>query len=87
MIDNIIIGLFVVIVVVLHFGLYRWVKFKVDEGTIISLFKSHEINEPLSTVTISNEINMDSKRVIAVCKKSKDLNESDSGDSWLYKLK
>jgi hypothetical protein len=85
MMDNIIIGLFVVIVIFLHVWLYRWVKFKVDEGTIITLFKNIG-DESLSPTAIASQTNIKSKRVLMICNKSKDLRESDV-DLWRYQPK
>lgn len=86
MIDNIIIGLFVAIVIFLHVWLYRWVKFKVDEGTIATLFKDSEGGkEEFSTDVIASKTSIASHRVIAICNKSNDFSQSDSNDSWRYK--
>ena len=81
--DTIIIGIVVLVALIAHIWIFKWVKFKVDESTIINFIKQHP-DEPICS---SNEISLSASiklaRVTKVCSESKEITAHNSvDDSW-----
>ena len=77
--QKVILGVVILISLCAHIWLYRWMKFKMDEGAIIRYLKdAQEIQEikqdrqiPFEDIALN--ISMDLERVKTVCAKSKEL--------------
>ena len=69
--DQIIIGIVVVVVLGAHWWLYQWVKFKVDEGTIMKFLQESGDHNSCYAEVISSNTSIAIKRVSIVCSKSK----------------
>lgn len=87
MTTEILIGLVVAAIIAGHGWLYRFVKFKMDEATIIEFLQSSDQLSFRSTEAISSDTNLTSERVAAVCSKSKSIKRNaKEKESWRLAL-
>lgn len=83
MADQIIITIVVVVVLGAHGWLFIWVKFKMDEGTIIKFLQQPDDYDSHCTEEISTNTNIPKKRVTSVCSKSQFIKRSSGKtDGW-----
>lgn len=68
MTDILIISSIVVLVILAHYWLYLWVRFKIDEGVIINFIQKSADNA--DSTLIAAQTNLTTERVITVCTKS-----------------
>lgn len=83
MTDNIVLAVVVSVALIAHIWIFKWVRFKIDEATIISFIK--EQTEPTTNKTddIALSTQMSAGRVSKVCNKSKTITLYDqSNDCW-----
>jgi hypothetical protein len=81
--DQIVIGIVVVVVVAAHLWLYRWVKFKIDEGAIIQFLKDASDQPFHSAAAIAAHTNMPIERVQVLCRRSTQIYlHAQGGDAW-----
>lgn len=76
----------VVVAVIAHVSLYRWVKFKIQEGVILQFLRdSAEEGAPdhHHATAIAAHTQLSAERVSAVCAKSKEIiADPEDGQSW-----
>ena len=66
-----------------HWWLYQWVKFKVDEATIMKFLQKSDDNNYCDAEVISSNTSIAIKRVSIVCSKSKIIKKNDNeNESW-----
>lgn len=83
MTERLIIAAFAIGSIGVHWLIYLWVKFKIDEGVIINLFAELHANRALSTQELSTLADIKISRVAEVCKKSKKIKPYfDRNDIW-----
>lgn len=73
---KIIIAIVTLVAVAAHVALYRWVRFKIDEGVVLQFFRdSDEAGQPNchSTGAISTHTSLPPQRIIRVCDRSGEL--------------
>lgn len=86
--DKIIIGIVVMVVVVAHGWLFKWIKLKMDEGTIMKFLQESCDQKYSSSEIISSNTNIKISRVTRVCSKSKTIkrhtftNNPKEKESW-----
>lgn len=81
--DSIIIGIVVLVALIAHIWIFSWVKFKIDESTIINFIKQHPDNTICSSGEISLNTEMKLARVIKVCTESNGITaQSINADRW-----
>lgn len=90
--EKIIIAIIVVVTLAAHYWLYRWVKFKVDEGVVLKCLedaKAVSVDSALSSETIAQQSEIKLARVALVCQQSAKIQRStgahssaDSSASW-----
>lgn len=79
---NIVIALVVCVVIAAHIVLYRWVKFKMDEGVILKFLQQGQ-NTWCSSQVISSSTGITADRVTAVCSKSSAFDKNTvETESW-----
>ncbi|MAA87382.1 MAG: hypothetical protein CME39_06970 [Haliea sp.] len=83
---KIIVALVVIIAVAAHVVLYRWVKFKIQEGVILQFLRdAREDGAPAHhhAVAIAAHTQLSPERVATVCARSKDiLADPQAEHSW-----
>lgn len=83
MIEKLIIAIVVIIAVIAHIWLFKWVKFKVDEGVITNALKQLDHNNAVSSQDIALATKMSEKLVAKVCHKSQQIKKvSQDIDAW-----
>lgn len=81
--DRIIIGVIVTIAIFAHLWLFKWIKFKIDEGTILKCLQESDVYGVHSTESIAANTNMSLARVSSVCRKSKVIKKHEKEkDAW-----
>ena len=84
--SRIIIALVVVVAVAAHIGLYRWVKFKIQEGVILQFLRdAGETGAPdhHHADAIAAHTDISPQRVAAVCGKSPQIHcDPEVENSW-----
>lgn len=81
--DRFIISVVVLVALIAHIWIFKWVKFKIDESTIINFIKQHTSNTICSSDEISSNTDIKLARVAKVCVKSKAIIPSHQGvDYW-----
>lgn len=81
--DIVIICLVVAVAIAAHVWLFRWVKFKIDESVILKFLEEAFGSGVRSSEEISVRTKLKSKRVTAVCRKSKGIHGSaHPEDAW-----
>lgn len=81
--DQIVIGVVVALVVGAHGGLYKWLRFKMDEGTILKFLQDSDAHAFRSSEAISANTNIALTRVAKVCSKSRLIERnSKQKESW-----
>ncbi len=84
--DIIIIAAVVVIALLAHVALYRWVKFKIQEGVILQYLRDEADSgapDHHHTETIAAHTRLAKDRVAKVCQRSRDIRpDPDAVDSW-----
>lgn len=81
--DQIIIATVVVVSLFAHAWLFLWVRFKVDEATIVKLLKQPEKELSHTTASISETTSISTSRVTKACKKSKTIQKVPNEDAWI----
>lgn len=74
--SQIIIALVVLVTIAGHIALYRWVKFKIQEGVILKFLcddKASGAFEPYEADAIAAHTEISAARVTVVCRKSVDI--------------
>ena len=69
--DKILIGFIVAVVLGAHLWLFLWIKFKIEEGSIIKSLKQDKDNNYSNEDAISLDAGITVNRVVTVCTKSK----------------
>lgn len=84
--EEIIIAVVVIVSLAAHYWLYRWVKFKIDEGVVLKCLedaKTASGEAYLSSQSIAQHTQMKLQRVAMVCQQSPKIQPSpESADSW-----
>lgn len=80
--DKIIIVTVVVVALIGHAVLYLWVRFKVDEGTILKFLKEAPEGESHNSESISENTHLSTARVSKACKRSKAIQKNVQDDTW-----
>ena len=84
--SEIIVAIVVVVAVAAHIALYRWVKFKIDEGVILQFLRDAADGgapDHHHADAIAAHTNISAKRVAVVCRKSVDIHpDPDVENSW-----
>ncbi|MEH6558378.1 MAG: hypothetical protein V7459_07820 [Oceanicoccus sp.] len=87
MFDYLIIAIVVIVVISAHGWLYLWVKFKLDEGSILKYLQDSKASDEqlvMDSETISSTLNISQKRVSSVCGKSSHIEElPGSNEHWI----
>ena len=79
---NIVIATVVCVVIAAHVALFRWVKFKMDEGAILKFLQEEE-SKFCSVQTICSSTGITTGRVATVCSKSKSIEKNTmEKESW-----
>lgn len=82
----IIIAVATISIVALHFVLHNFIKFKMDEGTILNVFQISDKEAPetaRTTFALSTYTGLSSERISAVCRRSAKLRRnSQDVESW-----
>lgn len=73
--QKIILACVIVISLIAHVWIYRWIKFKMDEGAVIRYLKDIKVedNSARKVTTVAQLINMSAPRVESVCDKSLEI--------------
>lgn len=83
---KIIIALVVIVSLAAHYWLYRWVKFKIDEGVILKCLedaKTAANAAHLSSESIAQQTQMKPQRIKQVCQQSPKIQPSPGAEqSW-----
>jgi hypothetical protein len=81
-----IVALVVAVVIAAHIGLYRWVKFKIDEGVILQFLRDAResaIPDHHHADAIAAHTKISAQRVAVVCRKSAEIRaDPDMDNSW-----
>jgi hypothetical protein len=84
--SQIIVALVVLVTVTAHIALYRWVKFKIQEGVILKFLRDAReggASEPYQADAIAAHTEISAERVAVVCRKSVDIySDPKVEDSW-----
>lgn len=81
--DQIVIAIVVVIAIAAHVWLYRWVRFKIDEGAIIQFLKDGSDQPCHGGEAIAAHTNIAVGRVSAICERSREIRRyADGEDTW-----
>ena len=87
--SEIIVALVVLVVVVAHVALYRWVKFKIQEGVILKFLRDAReegASDHHHADVIAAHTDLFAKRVAAVCRKSVEIQpDPEVENSWRAK--
>jgi hypothetical protein len=82
----IIIAVSVIVIVLLHVLLHNFIKFKIDEATILNVFQIEEKDVPetaRTTFALSTYTGLSSDRISAVCRRSAKLRRNSMDvESW-----
>ena len=74
--EKVIIALVVIVTLIAHWWIYQWIKFKIDEGTILNVLKEAQEasgSTSLAFEALATHTHISVKRVNAVCTKSKNI--------------
>jgi hypothetical protein len=83
MLEYIVLALVVVMVIAAHIWLYRWVKFKIDEGTILKFLEETKDYPCSSSEAISAKTGIAVARVSAVSSKSNSIRkDAKEKEAW-----
>ncbi len=80
--DKIIIVTVVVVALIGHAMIYLWVKFKVDEATILKFLKEVPERGAHNAESISENVHFSTARVSKVCQKSKAIQRNVQDNTW-----
>ncbi len=84
--SQIIIAVVVLVTVTAHIALYRWVKFKIQEGVILKFLRDAKeggASESYQADAIAAHTEISAQRVAVVCRKSADLHaDPEVENSW-----
>ncbi|MGX5218791.1 MULTISPECIES: hypothetical protein [Pseudomonas] len=86
--EKIIIALVVIVSLAAHYWLYRWVKFKIDEGVILKCLedaKAASGQGQLDSPSIARQTQMKPQRIAQVCRQSPRI-QSSPGAEETWKL-
>ena len=84
--DKVLIGIVVAVVLGAHLWLFLWIKFKIEEGSIIKSLKQVKDNNCTSEEAIALDTGFAVTRVVTVCTKSK-LIKSSAMEKGFWSLK
>lgn len=83
---KIIIALVTVVAIAAHVALYRWVRFKIDEGVVLQFLRDSDETGQLnchSTAAIVTHTALPPERVARVCANSREIvPHPEQGDCW-----
>ncbi len=77
--DKLIIAIVVLVAVAAHWWLWRWVRFKIDEGLIIKQLGAGDTSSSDLAADIAARTDLKPARVVAVCKQSSAIREDGKG--------
>jgi hypothetical protein len=83
--DSIIIAIVVVVVIIAHVWLYAWVRFKMQQGIILQFLRDSAEADGYpghSSESISTHTGIPADKVVAVCVKSKQIEQSGEDGGW-----
>lgn len=75
MLNNIVLALVVIVAIAAHYYLYKWVRFKMDEGAVIQYLKETPTDCALDVGQLAQAVELSEKRVTEICRKSKEVAE------------
>ena len=80
-----VLALVVIVTIAAHVWIYRWVRFKMDEGVVLRELRDagpapDDCGQ--STEAIARRADLRPARVGAVCRRSKDIVEAGQPDCW-----
>ena len=84
--DHLVIAIVVFLALGAHIWIFRWVRFKVDEGSILKLLEDSGNHLLCTSEAISSEAGISARRVSRVCAKSK-LIETSGQEQASWRLK
>lgn len=90
--QKIILACVIIISLIAHVWIYRWIKFKMDEGAILRYLNDLSSEElPIkthlcTTEKISETLAMKHARIVFVCEKSKDITFKDDAFQLISKV-
>lgn len=79
MTEYLVLAVVIVAALIAHFGLFAWVRFKADEGSIVKALQDDD--QPASTDQLAGQTGISANRVEAVCQKSP-LVRRDTAGNW-----
>ncbi|MFI8481264.1 hypothetical protein ACIGCM_11910 [Pseudomonas sp. NPDC078700] len=86
MTEKIIIAVVVIVTLAAHYWLYRWVKFKMDEGVILKCLedaKTVSTEAALSSQSIAQQTQLKPQRVALICQQSPKIKRAtEAVDTW-----
>ena len=86
MADQMIIAIVVIVVLSAHGWLFVWIRFKMDEGTILKFVQESCDHGKQRTEIISANTHIAKNRVSTVCSKSKKIEKDpEDKDYWVLK--
>jgi len=76
--EKLVIAAVVIVTIAAHVWLYRWVKYKIDEGLILKFLQDSEpgCGNPLGFDLISTATRLTARRVEAVCARSQAIQQA-----------
>lgn len=80
--DWIIISIVVFVALIAHVWIFRWVKFKMDESTVINFIKQGSNKTVCSSEEIALTTNIKLARVSHICATSKAISADSRGDDY-----
>ena len=85
--EVIIIAAVVIVTIAAHVLLFRWVRFKIDEGVILQFLRTNtDDNSPgrHPTHTIISSTQLPPARVAFICRKSREIKAAPASDNSWY---
>jgi hypothetical protein len=77
--DIVIISIVSLIAIAGHVWLYRWVKFKVQEGAVLEVLGNDHSADGLTEAAIAVAAQLHVDRINEICERSRQITRSDSG--------
>jgi ABC-type transporter Mla maintaining outer membrane lipid asymmetry ATPase subunit MlaF len=77
--DIVIISIVSLIAIAGHVWIYRWVKFKVQEGAILEVLGNDDSGNGLTAAAIAVAAQLHADRINEICERSRQISRSDSG--------
>lgn len=86
---KVIIAIVVIVALIGHYWLYKWIKFKIDEGVVLKYLRDStaaHTHATFSSEDIAASVLMTQERVTAVCARSKEIiSEPTAPNTWSVK--